>query len=249
MRRSHITIATPDGEAEAYVSRPAAGERHPGVLLLVDAFGLRPQIERMADRIAASGYAVLAPNTLYRGGPIPVVSTDGLDDPARRQEVFDRVVPLIRDLTVQRIVADGSAYLDRLADLGAGRQAVVGYCMGGRLGWRLTVALPDRVEALACFHTGELVTARDDSPHLSAGQLECEVYLGFADEDGTMTPDQVAVVERELTAAGATYRSDVYAGARHGFTMADTPVYDEEAAERHHRELSSLLGRTIGAGR
>jgi carboxymethylenebutenolidase len=31
----------------------------------------------------------------------------------------------------------------------------------------------------------------------------------------------------------------------HGYTMADTPVYDEAAAERHFSELFALLGRTL----
>ena len=39
----------------------------------MDAFGLRPQIEQMADRIAADGYVVLAPNVFYRPARAPVV--------------------------------------------------------------------------------------------------------------------------------------------------------------------------------
>jgi carboxymethylenebutenolidase len=60
-----IDVTTRDGIADAYLARPD-GEGHPGVLLVVDAFGLRPQIERMADRISARGFAVLAPNVFYR---------------------------------------------------------------------------------------------------------------------------------------------------------------------------------------
>ena len=40
----------------------------PGVLFYIDAIGLRPQIEKMADRIASWGYVVLAPNVFYRDG-------------------------------------------------------------------------------------------------------------------------------------------------------------------------------------
>lgn len=80
-----IDIETRDGVANAYLSQPADGKRHPRVLLLMDAFGLRPQIERMADRIAASGFVTLAPNLFYRGGREPL-SMDGIDDPQRRGE-------------------------------------------------------------------------------------------------------------------------------------------------------------------
>ena len=38
---------------------------------------------------------------------------------------------------------------------------------------------------------------------------------------------------------------DVYDGARHGYTMADQPVFDEAARERHYAELGALLERTL----
>ena len=45
-----IDIELPDGTAEAYLTGSG-----PGVLFFIDAIGLRPQIARMADRIAALG--------------------------------------------------------------------------------------------------------------------------------------------------------------------------------------------------
>jgi carboxymethylenebutenolidase len=73
------------------------------------------------------------------------------------------------------------------------------------------------------------------------------MYFGFADNDQSMTPEQIATVERALDEAGVTYRSDVYKDAAHGYTMADTPPYNEAAAERHFTELFSLLERTVAA--
>ena len=43
---------------------------HPGVLFMIDGIGLRPRIEEMADRIAAQGYVVLAPNAFYGAGAL-----------------------------------------------------------------------------------------------------------------------------------------------------------------------------------
>jgi carboxymethylenebutenolidase len=118
--------------------------------------------------------------------------------------------------------------------------------MGGRLGWRIAAAHPDRVAALAAFHPGGLVTDAPDSPHLRAADVKAEIYFGFADEDQGMTAEHIAAFERALDQAGARYRAEVYEGARHGYTMADQAVYDDEAAERHFRELGALLGRTLG---
>ncbi len=248
MNSAKIDVKTADGVADSYLTRPDDGRSYPGVLFMVDAFGLRPQIEAMADRIAATGYVVLAPNVFYRAGRAPVVSLDGLGDPERRGEVFGRVMPLLRELTTERIVADGAAYLGRLEEEdGGGPVAITGYCMGGRLGWRIAAAYPARVAALGCFHTGGLVTDDEDSPHRSAGEIEAELYLGFADHDKSATPAQIATLEDALRAAGKDFRAEVYEGAEHGYTMADTPAYDEAAAERACEELSALLSRTVAA--
>jgi carboxymethylenebutenolidase len=239
-----IDVPTQDGVADAYLTRPD-DEPHPGVLLIMDAYGLRPQIEQMADRIAEQGYVVLAPNVFYRAGRSPVISLEGIGDPERRQEVFGRVMPLVRGLTTDQIVSDGAAYLDALERVAPGPMAITGYCMGGRVGWQIAAAYPERVAALGGFHVGGLVTDGEDSPHRSADRLHAEVYLGFADNDRGATPEQIAEVDRALDAAGVRHESEVYPGAAHGYTMADTPAYDEGAAERHYRELFSLLDHTV----
>ncbi len=214
----------------------------------MDAYGLRPTIEEMADRIAAAGYAVLAPNVFYRSGRSPVPPMPDLSSPERRAEFFQSLRPLIEELTPERIASDGGAYLDYLAEkAGPGPVAITGYCMGARLGWRIAAAHPDRVAALGGFHAGGLVTEDPDSPHRSAAQLRAELYFGFADQDRSMTAEQIETLERALTDAGARFTAEVYEGAQHGYTMADTPAYDEGASERHFRELDALLSRALAS--
>jgi carboxymethylenebutenolidase len=247
MRSSTVDINTPDGVADAYLARPD-DRSHPGVLFLMDAFGLRPTINEMVDRIAAVGYVVLAPNVFYRAGRSPVLPQADLTDPGQRSSFFQSLRPLIGQLTPERLSSDGAAYLECLATVAApGPVALTGYCMGARLGWQIAAGHPGRVAALAGFHAGGLVTDAPDSPHHSAAEVTAEMYFGFADEDPSMTAEQIATLEQTLEAVGARYRSEVYEGARHGYTMADTAAYDEAARERHFRELSALLQRTIGS--
>ena len=246
MQSSTVEISTANELADAYLARP--DERpHPGVLFIMDAYGLRPTIDAMVDRIAADGYVVLAPNVFYRAGRAPVLSLPDLTDPDERTRFFQSVRPVIEQLTPERIAGDGAAYLDYLAGVaGPGPVAITGYCMGARVGWRIAAAHRDRVAALAGFHAGGLVTDDPDSPHRSAGDLQAELYFGFADQDPSMSSEQIATLERTLDAAGARYRSEIYAGAQHGYTMADTAAYNEAARERHFRELRALLERTLG---
>jgi len=247
MNGEMVDISTQDGVADAYLSRPAGQDGNlPGVLFIMDAFGLRPRIEEMVDRITARGFVVLAPNVLYRAGRAANMEMPDLEDPAQRDPFFARLRPAMAELTPERIASDGAVYLDYLGELASPPFAITGYCLGGRIGWRITVDYPDRVAALAAFHTGGLVSDDKDSPHLSAGEISAEVYLGYADNDPSMTPQHVAALEQALEEAGVRYRSELYEGAAHGYTMSDTAAYDEAAAERHFIELFALLDRTIG---
>jgi carboxymethylenebutenolidase len=242
---STIDVPAADGTADAYLTRPDDRRRHPGVLLLIDAYGLRPRIEEMADRIAAAGYIVLAPNLFYRAGRSPVVPVPDMTDPDSRAAFWPSIRPLMAALTPERIEHDGGAYLDYLEQITSGPFAITGYCMGARQGWRIAAGHPGRIAALGCFHGGGFVTDAPDSPHLSARQLTAELYFGHADQDGSNTPEQIAALEAALDAAGVPYRSEIYKGALHGYTMSDTPAYDEASTERHFSELFGLFERTL----
>ena len=247
MQSETVEVRTADGVADAYLTRPDEdGGSLPGVLFIMDAIGLRPRIEAMADRIAARGYTVLAPNFFYRGGRAPVVPVGDLKDPNRDRAAFmGQVRPLIEQLTPGALVSDGGAYLGYLAEVAPGPVGITGYCMGARAGWRIAAAHPDRVAALGGFHAGGLVTDASDSPHLSADELDAELYFGHADQDPNMTPDQIAVLDRALDQAGVSHRTELYVGALHGYTMSDTAAYDEAACERHFSELFALLERNL----
>src|SRR3954471_12698138 len=129
-----VDIPTADGAADAYLVRPDGDGEYPGVLLFMDAFGLRPRIAEMAARIAERGYAVLAPNLLYRGGRSPLVEPAELQDPEKRGAAFGRLQPMMQALTPARLTADTGTYLDFFAaqdGVAAGPVVIVGYCMGG----------------------------------------------------------------------------------------------------------------------
>src|SRR5881392_2025985 len=98
MTSSHVDIPAPDGVADAYLSRPGDEAAHPGVLFVMDAFGLRPRIEEMADRIAAAGYVVLAPNVFYRAGRNPIPPMPDPEDPDARGAFFAALRPMMEQL-------------------------------------------------------------------------------------------------------------------------------------------------------
>jgi carboxymethylenebutenolidase len=247
MQGTMVDVKTADGVADAYLTRPDGDGEYPGVLFVIDAIGLRPRIEEMADRIAGQGYVVLAPNALYRAGRAPVLPLPDFTDPDSRAGFMQSIRPLIEQLTPEAVSRDGQAYLDFLSDVAMEPVGITGYCMGARVGWRIAAAYPDRVEALGGFHGGGLVTDAPESPHRSAERLRAEVYFGHADQDANMNPEQIATLNDALEQAGVRYRAEVYEAALHGYTMSDMAVYNEAACERHFTELFALLDRTVGS--
>jgi carboxymethylenebutenolidase len=241
-----IEIRTPDGPAEAYLARPDDGA-HPGVLLYMDAIGLRPRIEAMADRIASWGYVVLAPNVFHRDGRAAELAprTD-LTVPENREAFFRGAMRRVGALTPDRAEPDARLWVDALLEHATAPIAVTGYCMGARLAVRTAGLRPDVVRAVGGFHGGGLVTEDADSPHHRIAGARAEFVFGHADRDRSMPPEAIEELGRTLDAAGLTHINDVYAGAAHGYTMADTAPYDEAAAERHFAELEALFSRTLG---
>ncbi|HEY1522336.1 MAG TPA: dienelactone hydrolase family protein [Solirubrobacteraceae bacterium] len=240
-----IDVETADGAADCYVAHPDRDGPHPAVLFMIDAIGLRPRIEEMADRIAAAGYIVLAPNVFYRDGRAPLWETPDLADPEARGKFMQSIGPVMSSLTPEGIAADGGAYLDRLAELADGPVGITGYCFGGRLGWTIAAAHGDRVAALGGFHTGRMVSEEGDSPHLLAPKVMAEVYWGHADQDQSMTPENIATLDQAMDSAGVRHTTELYAGAAHGYTMSDMGAFNEAACERHFEALFELLGRTL----
>jgi carboxymethylenebutenolidase len=244
-----LEIQMPDGGvAEAYVARPVDEGEYPGVLFFMDAIGLRPRIAEMCQRIADWGYVVLAPNVFHRDGSVEKLAPKvDLTQPGERESFFAEAMPRVRALTTDLAEQDIPAYLAALRDLpgvGSGPVGATGYCMGARLSVRSAGLDPD-VGAVGGFHGGGLVTEGDDSPHLGIPRARAEFVFGHADNDRSMPPEAIEELGKVLAEAGLVALNEVYRGAAHGYTMADTAMYDEAATERHFTELEALFDRAL----
>lgn len=246
--RPLIDIPAADGTTEAVVARPEAVGPHPGVLLFMDAIGLRPRIEEMADRIASWGYVVLAPNTFYRSGTAAETTpTTDLRDPEERAAYGKVSSAYLAELTGARMEADLPYYVTALRALegvDAGPIGVTGYCMGARFSTR-AAGLEPTVAACGGFHGAELVTPEEDSPHTRLATARAAFAYGHADRDKLNPAEAIATLEATLDAAGLEASSAVYPDAPHGFTMSDTSSYQEAGAERHFEELRELFDRVL----
>ncbi|WP_405845145.1 dienelactone hydrolase family protein [Streptomyces platensis] len=239
-----LQIPTTDGQADAFAAFPDHGERHPGVLMYADGFGLRPALTAMARELAGHGYYVLVPHLFYRHGPAPVIELPEHIGEEDRPAVFARLMPLIEAHTTERALRDAEAYLRFLTDrpeVSAGPVGVTGYCIGGLLAMRTAAAHPGQVAAVAGFHG----PVGADGPD-SLAKITAQVYLGHAASD--LTPEALGELNQALDAAGVDHTSEIYPGTVHGFTMSDTDAFDPAALQRHWDRLLPLLGRTLANG-
>src|SRR5215217_270219 len=130
MAKQDIEIKTEDGVAKAGLFRSATpSPSRAGVILYMDAFGPRPALDAMAERLAGDGYAVLVPDLFYRYGDYgPFDAKTAFSEEKTRTELRGMIGATSQDMT-QR---DTAAFLEALIQAGAtGRIGTVGYCMGG----------------------------------------------------------------------------------------------------------------------
>jgi len=240
-----VQIRTEDGTADGLLFRPE-DERVPGVLHLTDIIGIRPAQSEMARRLAAQGYAVLVPNLFYRTSKVPVFDfTPNWGD----ERTTKRLGELAGPLTPDAMERDASKYVNFLAALeyvSDGGIGVVGFCFAGAMAVRTAAARPDKIAAAASFHGGRLFTDAATSPHLALSRIGARLYFGHAVKDNSMPAEAIAKFDRALEAWGGTYESEVYKGALHGWTVPDSPAYNQPQAERAFEKLKELFAATLG---
>ncbi|MFQ3786334.1 dienelactone hydrolase family protein [Halomonas sp. A29] len=242
-----IEIPAADGTIDAYILTPGSAEGPlPAVVLFTDIGGLRPCYHEKAQKIADNGYAVLMPNVYYRDvSGLVVPEGKSFRDPDVRPTLFEYA----GHLTPEAQTRDFTALLkciDHEPEFAAGKIGTVGYCMTGAFALRMAAEHPDRVAAAAGFHSANLAKADDpNSPVHVVGTIEARVYLGHADKDELLPPDQIARVDEALAKVGVHFTTELYKGAAHGFTAKDAPSYDAAADALHHKRLAMLLEETL----
>lgn len=244
MQEQEIRIPTGDGEVTTFVARPDGNGPFPVAMLYMDGVGYREQIKENARRFAVDGYYVVAPDLFYRSGEKLTFDFSRMGDESYRKQLMDTVSSVTPDAAMR----DTRAVLDTIADdpaASSGPNVCVGYCMGARFALRFAATHPEEVVAAAGIHPGALVTDRPDSPHHDLASVEGELYFAFAENDQSATLEIVDRFRDELEAQGATGVVERLPGTSHGFAMADLPVYDEPAAERHFERTLDLWRRTL----
>jgi len=247
--KRELIVETGSGRARAALLVPEPNERkrgsrgQPGAILYMDAFGLRPSLEAMGERLARQGYVVLVPDLFYRFGAYgPYDTRKAFDDEKTRAEIMRMLTGTSQAMTE----SDGQAFLQALEANGSdGPIGTVGYCMGGGRAIIAAAAYPDRIVAAASFHGGNLASDADDSPHRRVASIKGRVYVGCAGVDNSFPPEQSARLAEALRRAEVDHAIENYVGMAHGWAVPDHRVFNAAGAERHWRRLSALFEETL----
>ena len=244
MTHTSLQIDTTDGRCETHVFQPDGEGPWPGVIVYMDAVGVRPALFEIAEGIASEGYYVLLPDVFYR---VPFESGQTsrfFNDAVFRQDVMTRVMPAASHANVMRDTDALLAHLGAQPNVNRERIGIVGYCMGGRLALYAAGHFGERITAAASYHGGRMATDAPDSPHRLASAIRARMYIAGAIEDPTFDDAQKARLEQALTDAGVDHTIETY-NARHGWVPRDTPVHDEAATAKHWETLLSLFRATL----
>jgi len=199
----------------------------PGVVVIHENKGLVPYIANVARSLARDGFVTVAPDLLA-----PLGGTDAF---ATTEEVTEA----LRTRTPDELLADLRSALDGLAAhplVDASRLAVVGFCFGGGLAWRL-LAADSRLTVGVPFYGPP--PADEELQRIKVPVLA--VY-GETDERITSTlPSTRTAME------GRLFEAVVLEGAGHAFHNDTNPDrYDASAARRAWAEARAFLARHLG---
>jgi carboxymethylenebutenolidase len=241
-----LGITTKDGEMETFVCRPERNGRSPAVFLLMDAYGIREELKDMARRLGTVGYHVLLPNLYYRAGRDTIYGPDVQEEGSAEHK---RMRAVRTKMTIPPVMDDIDAmlaFIEQRNEVKNGAVGSHGYCMSGPYAPAAAARYPDRIAAAASFYGTWLVSEAEESPHLSLGKVEGELYIACAEHDNLAPLPMVDELRTLFARAGTAGEIELYPCVHHGFAFPQWWCYDKPAAERHWERLIALYRRRLG---
>jgi carboxymethylenebutenolidase len=240
-----VSFAAPGGTMDAFFVHPAKG-KHPAVIMWPDIASLRDAFKVMARRLAGAGYSVIVPNPFYRDTPAPQFADF---DAFRKDNGFQKVGPWMAHNTPEAVAETSKAviaWLDKQPSVDTKKGVgVQGYCMSGTWTVRTAAAVPGRVRAGAGFHPGNGWDGDGaDTPLKLFAQSKASHLLALAQNDDKQKPEVKDQIKKAADAAGRPATVEVY-HADHGWTVPDSPVYNQGEADRAWNNLLALYSKAL----
>jgi carboxymethylenebutenolidase len=207
--------------AKGYFVRPATEAVYPGVVIIHENRGLRPEIKTMAEQLAKEGYMVLAVDLLGR-----VVETQ--DEARALTAVFDQ----------KKGVDNMKAAVAYLKGQGAQKVASLGWCFGGAQS--LQLALSGQQMDATLIYYGRLATTTT-----ALAPIKWPVLGIFGEIDQSISTSSVRLFESSLDTLGIENEIYIYPEVGHAFANPSGMNYAPEATKDAWEKTVAFLKKHL----
>ncbi len=205
----------------AYIAYPVEEGKNPAIVLIHSFRGLEPGYREMADRIAAEGFVVLAPEW----------------------QTHEQSPP---DGTVEALVSDCLAYLDTRTDVDPSRFGLTGFCAGGRYTMLFLPQMDEFGSGVAWYgfpYSGGF--NNETAPAAVLGELEAPLLIIHGTRDEASPVADIYRYAADLDAAGKYFELKVYQGEPHGFMIEEGQFSQSFVARDAYTEMVAFFQRTL----
>ena len=266
---SMIQFKGPDHDVNAYVSRPEFSGKWPGLILIHEIWGLVPHTKKVADRFAAEGFAVLAPDLMGSEPELaPIFTPENIQAvqsfmrglPPGKSRDHDFVQKEIEKLPetergrvgdfVGKVFGGGLPYESFSSELSAGlehlkSQEFVNARKIGSLGFCFGGGMSFRLSCTGATQACVVFYGPNPDPIELVEKINCPILGIYGGEDAGLN----ASLDK-LVAAVVKYEKDfemrIYPGAPHGFfNDANLNAYRQKPANESWERTMDFLGRTL----
>ena len=217
----HVKLTTADAHSlGSYLADPA-GKPKGGMIVIQEIFGVNHHIRAVCDRLAALGYAAIAPAVFdrfvrdFECGYTP-------DEIAHARSYLG-------NLNWDNMVLDMTAAKGEMKDVGP--IGVIGFCMGGTAAFLAATRIPG-IAAAVSYYGGQIARFADEKP-------KCPLQMHFGEKDEGIPLTTVEEIKKKQPQA-ETY---VYPGAPHGFYCDERASYRKEAGDLAWSRTQEFLAK------
>ena len=224
---------------ESYIARPLGVASVPSVVVIHHMPGWDPWTAEVCRKLAANGYAAIAPHLFSRFGP------GAWDDLAAAARGAGGVPDA-------QVVGDVGAAVDWLREQpwSNGRVGVIGFCSGGRQAYMVACKL--NIDAAVDCWGGRVIAKPEELSERQpvsvidmTPEMRCPLLGIFGNDDASPDPAQVNETEKVLRSLGKDYEFHRYDGAGHGFFAADRANDRPEQAVDGWKKVFAFFDRTL----
>jgi carboxymethylenebutenolidase len=181
--------------AKGYYVRPDGEGVYPGVVMIHENRGLRPEIKTMAEELAKEGYQVLAVD-LYKGQVV--------EDQTQARSISG-------SFNQEEGIQNLKAATKFLRDKGVTKIASLGWCFGGKQSVELATS-GEKLDATVVYYGGGMKSTVDQ-----LRPITWPVLGVFGDKDQAIPVEKVKEFENSLNTLGVKNEVHIYPGVGHAF--------------------------------